>query len=81
MPARKHNLNIPHQKEKRYTQMFKKITAITLLLCTLLTLAGCDKKAKVMEGYGDYVAEVGKMTLVTDKLIEETEEGKGKAMS
>ena len=60
--------------------MFKKITAITLLLSMLLLLAGCDNKAKVMEGYGDYVAEVGKMTLVTDKLIEETEEGKGTAM-
>ena len=61
--------------------MFKKITAITLLLCTLLTLAGCDKKAKVMEGYGDYVAEVGKMTLVTDKIIEFTDDNSGKAMS
>ncbi|MBQ6933032.1 MAG: hypothetical protein IJN37_01455 [Clostridia bacterium] len=60
--------------------MFKKITAITLLLSMLFLLAGCDNEAKVMEGYGDYVAEVGKMTLVTDRLIEETEEGKGTAM-
>ena len=69
------------KSRKRYNKMFKKITAITLLLCTLLTLAGCDKKAKVMEGYGDYVAEVGKMTLVTDKIIEFTDDNSGKAMS
>ncbi len=60
--------------------MFKKITAITLLLCTLFMLSGCDKKAKVMEGYGDYIAEVGKMTLVTDKLVEGTDKGEGPAM-
>ncbi|MBR4879930.1 MAG: hypothetical protein IKU13_08905 [Clostridia bacterium] len=59
----------------------KKLVSITLLLCMMLTLAGCDKKAKVMEGYGDYVAEVGKMTLVTDKLLEGEDATEGTAMS
>lgn len=49
--------------------MKKILTAVTAI-CLMLTLTGCQNKTKVLEGQGDYMAELGKMTLVTDKIIE-----------